>query len=275
MALHGLSGIDTVIIPTNAKPLLKAVSQVATSRQKRTLVREVEKSMVSIEHKLNIVRYNAGLIQNMNEEDYLRFRHRHLYPPDIDVPPATANFKDRCLFTMTDIKEYRLFFTFFVETFAASAFSLLDVCAYLLKDLYYLQFVDGSGNPRNVSFVNAMKEPKIRNNNALYRFLSKYRPKQTHSVDWIEPLKNIRNTTTHSPITDVCRLPPDSDDGNLYTPVVVGDFLLYDSFFQPPVSEPKLKEFVEKCFDGLEEFVEELYDQLRQEVEKHGFLPVP
>lgn len=275
MALKGLAGDDTVLIPTNAEPFLVAVKHVATDRQSRTLVVELEKSVISIEHKLNIVRYNAGLIQNMNEGDYLRFRHRHLYPPDINVPPATANFKDRCQFTMTDIKEYRLFFTFFVETFAASAFSLLDVCAYLLKDLYYLQFVDRSGNPRNVSFVNAMKEPKIRNNNTLYKFLSQYRPKHTHSVDWIEPLKNIRNTTTHSPITDVCRLPPDSDDGNLYKPDVVGDFLLYDTFFQPPVSEPKLKEFVEKCFDGLEKFVEELYDQLRQEVKKHGFLPIP
>ncbi len=271
MTLRGLHSKETILVPTNAEPLLAKINDVASSRQKRRLVKDIEKSMLSIEHKLNIVRYNAGLIQDLNTEDYLRFRHRGLYTSMGDLS-ANASYKERCRFTMTDIKEYRLFFTFFVETFAAAAFSLLDVCAYLLKHLYDLQFVDNKGKPRNVTYVNALKEPKLCST-AIHNFLTAYKPGESNSVPWIEPLKGIRNKTTHSIITDICRLSPDSE--NLYDPPKQQEFLIYKEFFPAgQTDETKLKEFVEECFDGLEEFVEKLYDELRKEVASAKALPL-
>jgi hypothetical protein len=225
--------------------------------------------MISIEHKLNIVRYNAGLIQGLSEDDYLRFRHFHLL--DADALSVDVSYKDRCRFTMTDIKEYRLFFTFFVETFAAASFSLLDVCAYLLKAIYDLQFTDNNGRERRVSFVNALKETNLQSR-AIYNFLIAYKPGEANSVPWIQPLKKIRNKTTHSIITDICRLPPDS--GNLYDPPQLQQFLIYEEFFPNETDETKLKEFVEGCFEGLESFVEELYDKLYQEVKGTRALPL-
>ena len=271
MALSGLHRTETILVPSNAELLLTKINDLATDRQKRTLVGNIEKSMISIEHKLNIVRYNAGLIQNLNEEDYLRFRYHHLYSNTTTLS-ADVSYKDRCQFTMTDIKEYRLFFTFFVETFAAAAFSLLDVCAYLLKDLYDLQFTDNNGNRRNVSFINALKEPKLRSSRTIFNLLTAYKPNQSNSVTWIKPLKEIRNKTTHGIITDICRLPP--DPGNLYDPLQLHEFLIYEEFFPNQTDETKLKDFVEECFDGLENFVEEFYDILRLEVNTAGVLPM-
>jgi hypothetical protein len=267
MTLRGIDGNETVLIPNNQEPLLNKILEVADDRQERVLVPEIQKSLISIGHKLNIVRYNAGLIRDLSPEDYIRFRYRHLYS-GIDSLSSNTSFKDRCLFTMTDIDEYRLFLTFFVETFAAASFSLFDVCGFLLRDLYQLSL-----DNRRVSFAAVMNESRIQSS-SLYHFVLNYLPNQTNSVPWIGPLKDIRNETTHRPITRVCRLPPDSEEGNLYSPVELKEFILYRDFFPSRTDEVRLSDFVEECFDGLEEFVEELYDSLRQAVDDTGRLPI-
>lgn len=264
MALKGLAGDDTVLIPTNAEPFLVAVKHVATDRQSRTLVVDLEKSVISIEHKLNIARYTAGLIQDMNEEDFLRFRYHYLLN---GTHTTDASYKGRCLFTMTDWKEYLLFLTFFLEAFAAAAFSLFDVFGHLMNDLYSLQLSD-----RDASFHNVVNHSRILGS-SIYAFLSSYVPREPAALPWITPLKDVRNVSTHRSITDICRFP--SDDGNLFNPPRRPDFVMDRGFFQNQGGDKHLKEFVEECFDGLEEFVEDIYDRLRQEVENNGFLPLP
>lgn len=264
MTLKGLAGDDTVLIPDNVEPFLKAINQVASDRQSRTLVVNLEKSTISIEHKLNIARYTAGLIQDMNEEDFLRFRYHYLLN---GTHTTDASYKGRCLFTMTDWKEYLLFLTFFLEAFAAAAFSLFDVFGLLINDLYGLQL-----GHRQTSFHNAVNHSRMQGS-AINTFLSSYIPRQPATLSWVTPLKDIRNVSTHRSITDICRFP--SDDGNLYTPPKRPDFLMDEAFFQNQGGDKHLKEFVEECFDGLEQFVDETYDKLTNEINSHGALTLP
>ena len=274
MMLQGLYSSQTIIIPQNSNTFLQEVDNIALqNRAAHRRAKPIQNSVISIQHKLNVVRYNAGLIQNLDERDYLRFINLYLFP-EVQNFVSSATFANRCTFEMTSDAEYRMFLTFFMESFAAAAFSLLDVVAHLLKEIYDLQFVNRQGNSINVTFINTLKESKIVGNSNLHSFLLKYKPGTTNSVSWIKSLKEIRNRTTHRPITDVCRLPRPSSDGNLYEDHPdVNEFLLYDDVFDSTTNEP-LKAYVEKCFDGLEEFVEDLYDLLSREIRTSGSLPI-
>lgn len=267
MTLQGLGGGDSIIVPDGAESLLVSIKSVANNRQNRVLVPAVEKSVTSIEHKLNIACYNAGLILDMKEEDFLRFRY-HIMVADVrDVQSVDVSYKNRCLFTLTELKEYLLFLTFFLETFAAASFSLFDVCGHLLNELYGLQL-----NVSDASFFKVVNEHRIKAS-GLDSFLSSYTPGEANIKDWITPLKKVRNVSTHRSITDICRFPP--DDGNLYNPPKRPDFLMHDTLFPKFADDKHLKEFVEECFDGLEEFTVNLFRELRLETERHNSLPLP
>ena len=275
MTLQGLHGSQSIIVPQNSTPLLREIDTIANeSGAARRRAKLIRKNVASIQHKLNVVRYNAGLIQDLEERDYLRFINLHLYD-EIASISSTTSFVDRCEFKITSDSEYRMFLTFFLESFAAAAFSLLDVAAHLLKEIYDLQFVDRQGSSINVTFANALKESKIIGNTNLHSFLLKYKPGTSNSVNWIKSLKEVRNRTTHRPITDVCRLPRSPSEGNLYDDLpTVNEFLLYDDIFDGTTSDEPLKSYVENCFDGLEQFVEELYDILFREIRASGTLPI-
>ena len=274
---YGLHSNHPIIDTSTAAPFWVAVENKTSGRSGRRLHGDIKKSVDSIQHKLNIVRYNAGLIQDMTEKDYLRFANRHLYSEaELKNIDATAMYQNRCMFLMQDDAEYRMFLMLFVESFAAASFSLLEVCAYLLKDIYSLPFLTSSGKNIRVSYKNALQESKLKlTSPTLYSFLLQFKAKETNNVSWIDPLEEVRHRTTHRPITDVCRLPTQSGDGNLYYDLpTINDFLLNDDIFSGTTDE-KLKVFVEVCFDGIEQFVEELYARLTSEIQSSPNLSLP
>jgi hypothetical protein len=243
----------------------------------RRLRKDIQKSVDSIQHKLNIIRYNAGLIHNMTEKDYLRLAYRHLYSNiELASIDSITMYQDRCMFLMQNDSEYRMFLTLFIESFAAASFSLFEVCAYLLKDIYSLPFLTNTGKSIRVSYKNALGElNRQAKSPALYSFLLKYKANETNNIKWIDPLEEMRHLTTHRPITDVCRLPTQSKDGNLYyDKPTVREFLLDNAIFKGITTDEKLKAFVEECFDGIEHFVEELYAQLTTEIQASPSLPL-
>lgn len=239
----------------------------------RRLRKSIQKSVVSIQHKLNIIRYNAGLIHYMIEKDYLRLAYRHLYSSvELANIDSTTMYQDRCMYFMQNDAEYRMFLTFFLESFAAASFSLFDVCAHLLDDLFSLELP----RPRGVDYAAALRQSKLKDGYGdLHAFLCRYSPGQTDRVDWVKPLNEVRNRTTHRPITDVWRVPRPSEDGNPFDDsIAIQEFVLYEDIFEGACTDKRLKKFVENCFDGIEHFVEELYARLTAEIKASPSLPL-
>ncbi|MCI0564901.1 MAG: hypothetical protein L0332_31875 [Chloroflexi bacterium] len=267
MAANGLYGNGPIL--KLSSPFLHAVETYASSPRQRE---DIENSVYSIDHKLNIVRYNAGLIQEMNAEDFRKHRYKLFDTTDL---PRTAQYKQRCIFRMHDYDDYVLFLTFFLEAMTGASFSLLDVCGHLLKDMYDLNLprteVTSSGKSRSIqiSFANVTDDLQTRATTT-YNFLMQYRPGNPSSVLWIKPLKDIRNATTHQQITRICRY---VEDSSLHFSPDLQELRLNQDFFTPP-RDVVLKEFVEECFNGLEDFVTELYDRLRQALETDHTIPL-
>lgn len=256
MAVYGLYGNGPVL--KLSAPFLDAVATYAnTPRQQEA----IENSVYSLDHKLNIVRYNAGLIQEMSADDFKKHRDGLFNTSDL---PRTADYKGRCIFKVHDHDEYILFLTFFMEAFTAASFSLLDVCGSLLNDMYDLGFPAD-----DVSFVKATNKLQTRKP-IMYDFLTRYRPGSSSRVPWIQPLKEIRNATTHQQITRICHY---VEDSSLHFRPDVQELKLYEKFFSPR-RDVVLKAFAEECFNGLEDFVTELYDRLRQALETDRSIPL-
>lgn len=258
--------IPTVITSENAKYLRAALGSVATDRQKRTLLLKIEQNILSIEHKLNIMRYQNGLIQELDPSAFQCFRLqdtlREKRKEPHDCEESKVGFLNRCSFTMTNTDEYRLFFSLFLDTFAAASFSILDLVGQLLKNLYDLQMED-----HQVSYKAVLKKDRIKQHSDLYEFLARYLTTETHKVDWIEPLQKIRNIMTHRTITDICQLSSPMYQGT-------DEFLIKEEFSTPD-SRRELKKFVERCYSEYEKFVEELFNQLKLQVETYQRLPLP
>ncbi len=273
---YGLYSNHLMIDTSTATAFWTEVENKTSGSSGRRLRKDIKKSADSIEHKLNAIRYNAGLIQCMSEHDYLRHINHYLYP-EIPLIESTIVYQNRCTFLMQNGAEYRMFLTLFVESFAAATFSLLEVCAYLLKDIYSLPFLANNGRTSiRVSYKNALIElNRLAKSPTLYSFLLKYKANELNNVNWINPLEEVRNRTTHRPITDICRLPTQSEDGNIYYDApTVNDFLLSNDIFGGTVTDEKLKVFVENCFNGIEQFVEDLYAQLTLEIMSSSSLPL-
>jgi hypothetical protein len=224
---------------------------------------------------LNVIRYNAGLIQTVSESDFYEFR------TESSIKSSYAYYQDRCMFEMRNKHEYALFLTLFIENLSAASFSLFDVSAHLLKDIFDLplprQNIDGRITA-DISYKNALQENKLSNGfPALYNFLYRYRATSRSGnaspdqVSWIDPLETIRHHITHQPVTNIVKW---EATGDLHTTEnAVGFFINHDFFNNQPRGD-ELKMFAEKCFDGIEEFVDQLFQHLTVEVNNSGFVPI-
>lgn len=266
---------DLVFVPQNETSFLKAVEEAANERQKRLLVVDIKKSVASIRHKLNIVMYQTALICKINTQDFQDFKS---FADNNQHPSKKSHVEYKgCSYDMEDLQHYRFIVGFFVETFAAASFSLLDVCGRLLNDLYALGRKETETSFK-VAYKDLIKEKNKQNNpDAVFQFITKYylaKQVDDRSSDmpaWLPPLEEIRHRTTHRPITDVCVIRSYS---SLY-PEIDGSetaFFLNRDLFASSSGEVLLRDFVQQAFRGMQEFVEELYDLLRQSVEQNGSL---
>lgn len=266
MAINGLNGNGPILKLSTS--FLSTVELYANSRQKPV----IENSVRSLDHKLNVVRYNAGLIQEMNAEDFKK--HRDKLFSDMDLP-RMVQYQQRCAFKVHDYDDYVLFLTFFLEAMTAASFSLFDVCGHLLKEMYNLSLPrtepTPSGRRRDIkiSYINVVHDLETRSP-ALFAFLRRYLPDDPNMVSWIKPLKRIRNATTHEQITRICRY---VEDSSLHFHPDVQELRLNQHFFDPP-QEVALKIFAEECFNELEDFVTELYEKLRQTLDTDKSIPL-
>jgi len=130
--LRGIDFSGRILVPLHANGLLNEIQAVTNQRQKDSIVREIQKSIISIQHKLNVAFYQAVLIRSLKTDDYTLFE---LYPGRL----SNSNVSHKiCTYSMFNIDEYLLVLTFFIETFAATVFSLFDVSGSLINHLYQL-----------------------------------------------------------------------------------------------------------------------------------------
>lgn len=273
MALYGLGSNQTIIIPDQINAFLPTVRSKTTDRAR---LRKIEAEVSSIQHKLNVIRYHAGLIQALSERDYGEF----VYREQSSNRDSCAEYQDRCLFIMSNKHEYALFLTLFIETLAAGSFSLFDICAHLLTDIFdlHLPRPTSSGNSTiEISYKNVLQERKLQIDFPnLYDFLFRYRATSRSGnaspdqVSWIDPLEAIRHKITHKPITDIIKW---KADVNVYGSEGA-NFFIHDVFFTNQPNGDELKSFAEKCFDGIENFVDELFQKLIDEVDNSSFVPI-
>ena len=266
MSLYGLRTQQSIIDVESARHFWEEVERFTDERRDRVIRHNLRATIESMRHKLNIMRYNAGLIQELSEDDYTKFSNP-LFPDRPFV--STITYQDRCLFEMHNNFEYRLFLTLFVENFSAASFSLFDVCGYLLSHLFSLP------TSHDVSYKTTLDSSKIQGYTALYDFLYRYRPTtrsgnaSPNQVNWIDPLSKLRNHLTHQPITNIFRADTDND---VYNPTIRA-FLINKSLFNQQ-QDKELKAFVEECFDGTEDFVSQLYERLIIEIQTARSVPI-
>jgi len=272
--LRGIECPDRILIPMHQSTLLDAIKNITTKRQ----FMDVHKSILSIQHKLNIAMYQAALICQLKPEDFKSFegyrdaakRVEHLSKIDYKI----------CSYTMGDSDEYLLILSFLIETLASTVFSLLDVCGSLINQLYMLNIKE-----KEVSFYVAMqqiqKQGTIDTNDVVYRLLYSYysTPDQTDyaskalkEITWVKPMKEIRNRTTHRPITDVCDFDERRDIyAGIHQEPSRPEFFINDTIIYP---NKKLCNFAKEVFDGVEEFVEDFYASLEEAVQRSDHLPI-
>ncbi len=89
-------------------------------------------------------------------------------------------------------------------------------------------------------------------------------------------MKEIRNHTTHRPITDVCRFQMTGDIHEVRSISTHSNedtvFLLHQDISANP--SIMLFDFVKEVYEGVELFVEDLYFYLRQAIRQSGSLPI-
>ena len=261
VSLRGVFCSDWVLIPQNEAPFYAELRSIVPPRlHARVIDDSVEKSTLSIRHKLTVMMYHAALINKLKPEEFVDFEEKDRYSA---VPTQHAEVHHYGYSVkMNNIHEYRLYLALFLETFAATAFSLLDVIAHLLRDLYQIPNLTSE----NTTFRKILPtmQPKV-----IYPFLIQYAPGNPTSVPWIKPLKEIRNRTTHRPITDVCEAESRRRNSVFRAmPEAKGFFYLDPTIFGG--IDVLLTDFVTQVYDGLEEFVEDLYDHLRQAIIQAG-----
>lgn len=265
---HGLDGNGLTL--QNRKPFLDNLKQHVPERK----VKPLEPYIYSIDHKLNVARYSAGLIRAMRPEDYGRLSLT------LSIGCTTVEYPQRCVYYVNDLDQYELSLLFFIESFAAAAFSLFDSCGHLLVGIYNLSLPretqsdpKKSGSTKTIkleaNFINAFNDLNGLGAMKMYQFLHKYQPGHSESLLWVGPLKKLRNHTTHAEVTDIVELATS-------IPLQSHAIRLRRERLEPFDAglDIELNKFVEKCFDGLEEFVEQLYDKVHRQVGAERDLPL-
>lgn len=267
MAVHDLNAPDTIVQLAAANDFWAAVDSVTDRRVDRNIRRDILASFKSLNHKLNAIRYNAALIQTLSEDDYADFIH----PPHQGYASnSNVQFQHLCTLEMHNRYEYHFILTSLVENLSAAAFSLFDVSAHLLNDVFDLQI------PGKINYKKALQNSALQGYATLHDYLLRhcatpYSPMtpSPNLVNWVGPLEQVRHRMTHRQITDILR---SDNDGNLTMPDN-NRFLVNENFF-PSSQAENLKTFAERCYVGLVEFVTKLYEQLIDKINNAGTVPV-
>lgn len=272
--LRGFECPDHILIPANEADLLVAIEAITNRRQ----YLNIRKSILSIQHKLSVAMYQAALVYRLNPNHFKLFE-MFRDPTSRDIKSSDISYKI-CAYSMEDIDEYLLALAFFIETFAATIFSLLDVSGSLINQLYMLNI-----NEDDVSFHIALlqlqKQARIAPSDDVFRLLCSYSLSSRVSgytsiiplrnITWLKPIKEIRNRTTHRPITDVCDFVSRGDVHSVHLrEIPQTEFFLNQNVYP----DKKLREFAKEVFDGIEEFVEDLYFYLKEAVQRSNSLPI-
>ncbi|HZO71040.1 MAG TPA: hypothetical protein VFB60_02490 [Ktedonobacteraceae bacterium] len=272
--LRGFECPDHILIPSNEADLLVAIETITNRRQ----YLNIRKSILSIQHKLSVAMYQAALVYRLNPNHFKLFE-MFRDPTSRDIKSSDISYKI-CAYSMEDIDEYLLALAFFIETFAATIFSLLDVSGSLINQLYMLNI-----NEEEVSFHAALlqlqKQARITPSDDIFRLLCSYSLSSRVSgytstiplrnITWLKPIKEIRNRTTHRPITDVCDFVSRGDVHSVHSrEIPQTEFFLNQNVYP----DKRLREFAKEVFDGIEEFVEDLYFYLKEAVQRSNSLPI-
>jgi Effector-associated domain 5/Cthe_2314-like HEPN len=259
MSVNGLYGNGPILIPSNK--FLDSVRKYANDRQRE----QIESSVYSINYKLNIVRHNAGLIHNLQAEDFEKHREGKFKAEEL---PRIISYLTRCEFRVRNFDDYSLFLMFFLEAITTASFSLLDACASLLNEIYDLEIVEDKISYLEV--CNRLKE-SFGADDLLVQTLEKYLTDNVKSVSWLKPLQAIKDAIKLRRVTDICI-------HNKTTPLInvpsTHTLLLRSTFFNPNRQDVAIQVFMEECFIGLEGMVIELYEQLRSNLEKDMDIPL-
>lgn len=271
--IRGIECPDRILIPMNQLNLLDAIKAIANDRQ----FQNTHKSVLSIQHKLNVAMYQAALISELKPEHFTLFdKNRNASNRELKFSEIAYKI---CSYSMGDIDEYLFILSFLIETFAATVFSLFDVSGSLINQLYMLNLKE-----RDVSFTSVMQklqsEGRIDSQDIVFRFLYSYfstpdqpdyASKALREITWVKPMKEIRNRTTHRPITDVCDIDERKDVySSIYQGIPEINFLIDNSIYP----NKKLCDFVREVFNGVEEFVEDFFFYLREAVQRSSDLPI-
>jgi len=273
--LRGFECSDRILIPVNEAYLLSVIKAVTSEREYVSIC----KSIISIRQKLNVAMYQAALIYKLNPNHFTLF---HVFRDQNmrEVKFSEINYKI-CSYSMGDVNEYLLALAFFIDTFAATIFSLFDVSGSLINQLYKLNIKEDEA-----SFHKALSEIQLQgcidSNDSVFRLLCSYTLSQKepayrsttplYTITWLKPIKSIRNRTTHRPITEICDFESRGDIHSINS----GDVLQTEFFLNEKIysNKKKLSDFVKEVFDGIEEYVEDLYFYLREAVQRSTTLPI-
>lgn len=278
---RGIHCTETILVPQNESLFLNSVKAAANPRQIQSTIFDVEKAVISIQHKLNVAMYQAALICELNADHFTLFQNNE----NLNTTDHTDVLYKICLFCIDNIDEYKLVLTLFIETFAAMIFSLFDVSGSLINILYDLQLAEKEVSLQKVIEVINKTTGSIKPSDVVAKLLysyssyseidAKYTSKALREIKWVKSMREIRNRTTHRSIFDVCDAQlirredifARANSGQSRQTTV---FLLNQDLWP----DKKLCEFVEEVFNDLEQFVEDFYYDLVQAVQNSGSLPI-
>jgi hypothetical protein len=183
------------------------------------------------------------------------------FRPDYAGHSSQTEYTGRCTYYAYDWEQYALSLLFFIESFAAAAFSLFDSSGHLLREMYNLPIALDK-----INFHEATNELKSQAPNLYSKFLAQYRLDEAACKTWFKLLKELRNHTTHAEVTDIVKL-------DTPMPPHTHEILLCGKSINS-ANDHVLKTFIEDCFNELEVYVEQIYDKLAQQVEAEKALPL-
>jgi hypothetical protein len=251
---YGLTGNGPILLLR--QPFLDQLKTVTLNTTIERKIKAIEPYTYSIDHKINVARYSAGLVKAIQPDDF----GKHLNAASVNGSHSSqAEYVGRCIYYAHNWEQYALSLLFFIDTFAAAAFSLFDISGHLLKEIYNLS-VD------QASFFKVSKELELLSPNLYNKFLAHYILEEAVCEEWFTHLKKLRNHMTHAEVMDIVKLEspmPPHMQIILLKKEVIGSS-----------TDIELKQFIENCFDGLEKYMEKFYEILAKQAIAENLLPI-